>query len=87
MISLRSILRFRRASNHFIIFVGLILDKMKTDPEYWLTFTKFLSVFAFKDSRPITRTIMDTVVKNTRFADSAISGLFLTLHVSPFFPC
>lgn len=73
------------ASNHFIIFVGLILDKMKTDPEYWLTFTKFLSVFAFKDSRPITRTIIDTVVKNTRFADSAISGLFLTLHVSPLF--
>lgn len=72
-------------SNHFIIFVGLILDKMKTDSKYWLTFIKFLNVFAFKSSRPITRTIMDTIVQNTRFVDSAISGLFLTIHVSPFF--
>lgn len=73
------------ASNHFIVFVGLILDKMKTDPKYWLTFVKFLGVFAFKSSRPITLAIINTVVKNTRFADSAICGLFMTIQVSPIF--
>lgn len=73
------------ASKHFTIFIGLILDKMKTNPEYWLVFSRFLKIFLFKSRRPITQTIMDTIVQNTKFAGSNISKLFLTIKIAPIF--